>query len=410
MARACVFFTAYAASLSPTALLTILTLVNTLNYVDRGIVPGAFDSLGLFIRSDLGVVSTDVQIGMLQSFYIVGYALASVSFGHLVHYFGAFQLVAAGLTIWIAAVMLCAVAPHFWVLVLGRVLSGVGEGSFQTVVPPYIDDHAPPAKRGLWLAVFFCAIPVGTALGNVYGGLLSSALSWRWAFALEGFAMVPAVALLWHLPVLRAGAPPPAPAAPGAPASLPSTPRAAAGDDGGAHSNASLAAAAAAVGDAPAALLLAAASPLRLALAPLTPRAGTGASGGAPDAAAPPLLLQDDGAEGDGDGGAQPAPSFFDELRLLLLDPLFMTITMGYAGFAAVLAGLGSFGPAIVLVRAAAKKAHSPRRRARPPHQKTQPAPPPPPSPFFFRRVSASCLTRRRRACFLAFACRLRVL
>jgi hypothetical protein len=79
---------------------------------------------------------------------------------------------------------LSATAPSYWVLVLARVLSGAGEGSFQTVVPPYIDDHAPPAKRGLWLALFFCGIPVGTALGNVYGGFISTALSWRWAFAL----------------------------------------------------------------------------------------------------------------------------------------------------------------------------------------------------------------------------------
>ena len=78
--------TTFAASLSPTVPLILLTLVNVINYVDRGIVPGAFDSLGVFIRADLGVVSTDVQVGMLQSFYIVGYALASVSFGHLVHF------------------------------------------------------------------------------------------------------------------------------------------------------------------------------------------------------------------------------------------------------------------------------------------------------------------------------------
>lgn len=51
----------------------------------------------------------------------------------------------------------------FYILVASRVLSGVGEASFQTVVPPYIDDNAPPLKRGLWLSIFYMAIPVGTA-------------------------------------------------------------------------------------------------------------------------------------------------------------------------------------------------------------------------------------------------------
>jgi hypothetical protein len=39
--------------------------------------------------------------------------------------------------------------------------------ALQTVVPPYIDDNAPPAKRGLWLSIFYMAIPVGTAIGCV---------------------------------------------------------------------------------------------------------------------------------------------------------------------------------------------------------------------------------------------------
>jgi MFS family permease len=390
----CRSLTAFAKTLSPVFLLSLLTLVNVLNYVDRGIVPGAFDSLGAFIRADLGVVSTDVQIGMLQSFYIVGYALASVSFGHLVHFYGAFQLVAVGLLIWILSVLLCGFAPHFWVLVLGRVLSGVGEGSFQTVVPPFIDDHAPPAKRGLWLAIFFCAIPVGTALGNVYGGLVASALSWRWAFMLEGLAMVPAAALIWHLPVLKSGG-----AAAADEGAAPS-PRATEG--GGAQSNAALAAAAAAVGDAASALRLAAASPLRSgAAAPLI--------GGRPGGGDSPLPPQSADAGGGGGGAAAaaaspPAPSFFEELRMLLFDPLFMSVTLGYAGFAAVLAGLGSFGPAIVLVR----------RQVPPPMRAPLPPPPPPPLPRLTlcphpslpprRRAWGSLAPKRRRASSLACA------
>ena len=322
----------FAASLSPAALLTILTLVNILNYVDRGIVPGAFESIGGFIRADLGVLSTDFQVGLLQSLYIVGFAVASVSFGHAVHYYGAFQLVAVGLFIWIAAVLLSGAAPRFWVLALGRVLSGVGEGSFQTVVPPYIDDHAPPAKRGLWLAVFFCAIPVGTALGNVYGGVVSSALSWRWAFACEGLAMLPFAVLIWHLPQLRFA---------GGGSGDSANSSAAVGVEGNEsegsdaavapQSNAALAAAAAAVGDAHSAMLLASASPMRL--------YSHGRSEAPPQL--PPIRLPPSAEEECTDAGGTPAsprsggrmgaagPLFISELKMLLADPLFMSITLG---------------------------------------------------------------------------------
>jgi MFS family permease len=49
-------------------------------------------------------------------------------------------------SIWCFAVLLSGVAPKFGLLVVARVLSGVGEASFQTVVPPYIDDIAPKVR------------------------------------------------------------------------------------------------------------------------------------------------------------------------------------------------------------------------------------------------------------------------
>ncbi len=58
------------ASTSPAVIVAIFTLVNLFNYVDRGIVPGAFDSLGEWIRDDLGVPGSDLQIGLLQSMYV----------------------------------------------------------------------------------------------------------------------------------------------------------------------------------------------------------------------------------------------------------------------------------------------------------------------------------------------------
>ena len=51
---------------------------------------------------------------------------------------------------------------------------GVGEAAFQCIVPPYVEDFAPPGAKTLWLGVFFTAIPTGTALGFVYGAAVAS--------------------------------------------------------------------------------------------------------------------------------------------------------------------------------------------------------------------------------------------
>ena len=394
-------------SATPGFLVAVFSAVNCMNFIDRGCIPGAFESVGAFIRADLHVASTDFYIGVLQSTYIVGFAVSCVAFGHATHFFDSFKLVCLGLAIWVGAMLLSAWAPSYWVLVAARVLSGAGEGSFQTVVPPYIDDHAPPAKRGLWLALFFSGIPVGTALGNVYGGYIGSTLGWRWAFAFLGAAMVPFIVLIWHAP-------------------SPWRARGSGGSGGGgggggggsAHSdsvstpaastNNALASAAASVGERELAKVLssgAARSTPAAALPPpgalpaspqqrrlidaalrddgyAAPALGSGAGGfevsssvnssgsAAPmhpaeaarlalgeSAAGAYVLLGEEGgaaAEGGQAGGGQHV-SFLAELSGLLRDPLFMSVTLGYAGFAAVLAGLASFGPAICLVRRAAE-------------------------------------------------------
>ena len=89
-------------------------------------------------------------------------------------------------------------------------MSGLGEASFQyercshfaavyrrhspcrCLAPPFIDDYAPDHLRGAWLALFYSAIPIGQAVGFVFGGKMnSSSLGWRGAFLIEAFAMAP---------------------------------------------------------------------------------------------------------------------------------------------------------------------------------------------------------------------------
>ncbi len=107
---------------------------------------------------------------------------------------------AIGLLIWVTAILLSGVSPHYWTLLISRGLSGVGEASFQCVVPPYIDDTAPPAQRSLWLALFYMAIPVGTALGFVWGGILAPQVGWRNAFLIEVPILLPLALLVYFLP------------------------------------------------------------------------------------------------------------------------------------------------------------------------------------------------------------------
>ncbi len=77
-------------------------------------------------------------------------------------------------------------------LLICRIVTGVGEASFAGIAPTLIDDVAPTAKRGIWLSVFFSTIPIGSALGYIAGGMLSgSILTWRASFVMESLLMIP---------------------------------------------------------------------------------------------------------------------------------------------------------------------------------------------------------------------------
>ena len=76
-------------------------------------------------------------------------------------------LMILGMVIWSGATLLCGVSVTYWMLLIGRAITGVGEASFVALAPPYILDEAPPEKKTLWLSFFYIALPVGTAIGSL---------------------------------------------------------------------------------------------------------------------------------------------------------------------------------------------------------------------------------------------------
>eukprot|EP01138_Halocafeteria_seosinensis_P015810 gb/GECG01016135.1/.p1 GENE.gb/GECG01016135.1/~~gb/GECG01016135.1/.p1 ORF type:complete len:581 (+),score=35.98 gb/GECG01016135.1/:1-1743(+) len=196
------FIRAIIAFFTPGRMVVLFTIINIINYMDRFIAPGAVTYIKRFISDELHEENVDAQFGVLQSAFIAGYAVASVTFGHLVHKFPPFKLMSVGLLIWCVAAILSGAAPLYSVLVVGRALSGVGEAAFQCVVPPFVDDNAPHKQRTLWLSVFYAAIPVGSAVGFGWGAAWAT-LTWRYAFYFEVPLMLPLVFLCWWFPFHR---------------------------------------------------------------------------------------------------------------------------------------------------------------------------------------------------------------
>src|SRR2546425_676082 len=71
-------------------------------------------------------------------------------------------------------------------LLLARAVVGVGEASYAVVTPSLLSDCYPPERRPRVLGIFYAAIPVGSALGYVVGGLVGEHFGWRAAFFVAG--------------------------------------------------------------------------------------------------------------------------------------------------------------------------------------------------------------------------------
>jgi MFS transporter, Spinster family, sphingosine-1-phosphate transporter len=179
---------------APASMLTVLTGLNGLNYLDRYV--GAA-TLPLMLAS---LSLTDAAGGLLQSAFILTYALVCPVMGWLGDRTRRTGLAAAGVLVWSAATIASGLAPTYALLLSARALVGVGEASYAVVTPSLLSDCYPAERRGRVLGIFYAAIPVGTALGYILGGIIGEHYGWRAAFFVAG---APGMALAFVMLALR---------------------------------------------------------------------------------------------------------------------------------------------------------------------------------------------------------------
>ena len=77
---------------------------------------------------------------------------------------------------------LCGFAPNLAMLIVFRILQGIGGGGLQPSEQAILADTFPPAKRGMAFAVYGVAVVMAPAIGPTLGGWITDNFSWRWIF------------------------------------------------------------------------------------------------------------------------------------------------------------------------------------------------------------------------------------
>jgi predicted MFS family arabinose efflux permease len=175
--------------------LAVLILAYTFNFLDRqilGILAGS-------IKKDLGL--TDSQLGLMGGLaFALFYTGLGVPIAALADRWSRTWIMTGALTLWSGFTAACGLAGGFWQLFLCRM--GVGVGEAGGVAPAYslISDYFPKEQRARALAAYSFGIPIGSALGILFGGLIAATIDWRAAFVMVGLAGV-ALAPIFRLVV-----------------------------------------------------------------------------------------------------------------------------------------------------------------------------------------------------------------
>ena len=122
------------------------------------------------------------QVQAVVVAYLAALTVAVLVAGRLGDRHGLKPMLVAGLAVFAAASLLCALAPTLWLLVGARALQGLGAAFLMTLAMALMRQTAGEAGIGRAMGLLGTVSALGTALGPVLGGLLIPVAGWRGIF------------------------------------------------------------------------------------------------------------------------------------------------------------------------------------------------------------------------------------
>ena len=163
--------------------LFLLVGINLFNYIDRQILAALEPDIRATFFAP-GDVNAMLKTGLLGDAFFVTYMISAPILGFLADRISRWIIVGFAVVLWSLASGGSGLAATFTILFATRIFVGIGEGGYGPAAPTILADLFPIEIRGRVMAIFYTAIPVGSALGYVIGGVVGGHVGWRWAFYL----------------------------------------------------------------------------------------------------------------------------------------------------------------------------------------------------------------------------------
>jgi len=197
--------TGYGSKSYRTYVLSALTLIYILNFVDRGLLA----VVGPDLVPELGI--SDTQFGLLTGFgFALLYTIVGIPLARVADTANRVWIMTICIALWSLMTALCGLATEvtigsitigaFWVLLMCRVGVGVGEAGCTPPANSLIADYFTPRERSQALGVYAMGVTLGSMFANLIGGWVTDAFDWRTAFFVVGLPGL-LIALIFKLTV-----------------------------------------------------------------------------------------------------------------------------------------------------------------------------------------------------------------
>ncbi len=147
-----------------------------------------------------------------MTWVISGYILASTImmpiYGRISDQLGRKPVLISAIAVFMIGSILGALAEDMSLLIVARVVQGLGAGGLMILSQAAIADVVPARERGRYMGAMGAVFAVSSVAGPLLGGWFTEGPGWRWAFWINlplGALAITAVSIFLHLPARRTG-------------------------------------------------------------------------------------------------------------------------------------------------------------------------------------------------------------
>lgn len=168
--------------------LAMLFIATGLNFLDRQVLSIVI----IRIQDEFGI--TDVQYGLINTSFLIGYGIMFTVAGRLIDTVGSKAGLAVSVGVWSLANCMHGIVGNFHQLLGARLLLGLGEGGCFPGAAKSVHEWFSVKRRALANGVAIGGSAIGAVVSPPLTIYLASNYGWRWAFVIPG-----AIGVVWVL-------------------------------------------------------------------------------------------------------------------------------------------------------------------------------------------------------------------